>query len=176
MQFNVEYPSQIEKGLVALRTVIAEPDLRELLRLGRRSGAPLDRLLREILELSLLRKAADGKLEAGQAFSVTAEFDAGRSAACFVSVPSRDRPDQPDGAATRILESIRGRELQVIEWDHRALGGRIHLTRPAMEVGIGYDGLESFTLIAGIGRENPDAVARALAPLLSSSPATLPVG
>lgn len=172
MQFQVEYESQIEKGLLALRTVVAERDLRELLRLGRRSGAPLDRLLREILELSLLRKAAVGRLGSDQGFTLTAEYDAGRRAACFVSNPANDNR----GAADRIRDAMREGDLQVIEWDHRALGGKIHLTRPAMDVGIGYDGLESFTVIAGIGRQNPRALERALAPLLEPDPATLPVG
>jgi hypothetical protein len=172
MQFNVEYESQIEKGLLALRTVAAEQDLRELLRLGRRSGAPLDRLLREILELSLLRKAAAGRLGSEQDFTLTAEYDAGRHAACFVSNPAGDNR----GAATRIRDAMRNGDLQVIEWDHRAFGGKVHLTRPAMDVGIGYDGLETFTIIAGIGRQNPRALERALAPLLEPDRATLPVG
>src|SRR4029077_5202175 len=60
MRFAIEYESQIEKGLFALRSALGDRELRALLRLGRRAGSPLDRLLREILELSLLRKAAQG--------------------------------------------------------------------------------------------------------------------
>jgi hypothetical protein len=36
-----------------------------------------------------------------------------------------------------------------------------------MEVGIGFEGLENFTVLAGIGREDPSALERALAPVLS---------
>ncbi len=174
MGFAIEYESQIEKGLLALRTVATDSDLRALLQLGRRSGVPLDRLLREILELSLLRKAAGGKLEAGQSFALSAEYDANRGAACFVSTPTGNQLARHDGAAARIRDAVRGGMLQAIEWDHRAFGGKIHLT--SMDVGIGYDGLESFTLIAGIGRHNPEVLERALAPLLEPDRLTLPVG
>src|SRR5258708_1484763 len=87
MRFAVEYESQIEKGLLVIRTLIVDSDLRPLLRLGRRAGAPLDRLLREILELSLLRKAATGSLQSDQRFTLRTEFDPDRKSVCFVSAP-----------------------------------------------------------------------------------------
>jgi hypothetical protein len=77
-RFTIEYESQIEKGYLALRIALRDRDLRPLFRLGRRSGAPLDRLLREILELWLLRKAADPGSLPGQAFTLNPEFDSSR--------------------------------------------------------------------------------------------------
>jgi hypothetical protein len=59
-------------------------------------------------------------------------------------------------------------DLKVIEWDHRALGGRISLARPAIEVGIGFEGLETFTVLADIGRRDPLALERVLAPVLAA--------
>ena len=64
---------------------------------------------------------------------------------------------------------MRGGSLQVIEWDHRALGGKIQLDRPVMEVGIGYKGLENFSVLAKIGHQNPLALERALTPALTST-------
>ncbi len=170
MRFAVEYESQIEKGLLVIRTLIVDSDLRPLLRLGRRAGAPLDRLLREILELSLLRKAATGSLQSDQRFTLRTEFDPDRKSVCFVSVPGGSLALTHDGQTGPPRDAIRTRELSVIEWDHRALGGMIHLDHPRMEVGIGFDGLESFTVLAGIGLLDPSALERALRPALEPVP------
>jgi hypothetical protein len=167
MRFAIEYDSQIEKGFLAMRILMSDRDLRSLFRLGRRAGAPLDRLLREILELSLLRKAADGS--AGQAFTLSHEFDAKRMSLCFVSLPVGHASTDRQTVSDEIRDALRKGELTEIEWDHRALGGKVWLDRPAMEVGIGFQGLESFTVIAGIGRENPAALERALAPALTAA-------
>lgn len=167
MGFNIDYESQIEKGLLALRVGVGDGDLRGLLRLGRRSGAPLDRLLREILELSLLRRAAAGALP-GQSFKLSARFDSSKNSLSFVSLPS-EVAAPANGDASPARDALRAGRLSTIEWDHRAIGGVIHLDRPAMEVGIGYQGLESFTLLAGIGREKPAALERALEPALAIS-------
>jgi len=168
LRFAIEYESQIEKGLLVLRTLMTDRDLRPLLRLGRRAGAPLDRLLREILELSLLRKAAGGALLPAQPFTLRSEFDTARKALCFVSVPvghsAAAREAQNDAARV----AVRAGELKIIEWDHRALGGMIHLDQPQMEVGIGFHGLESYTILAEIGRRDPPALERALGPALSA--------
>jgi len=166
MRFAIEYESQIEKGFFAVRTLVGDRDLRPLLRLGRRAGAPLDRLLREILELSLLRRAAGSALEPEQSFALSVEYDAARGAACFVSTSAGHTPVFDGRASDRIRDAMRKRELKVIEWDHRALGGKIRLDRPAMEVGIGFEGLESFTVLARIGNQHPAALEKALAPAL----------
>ncbi|HEV2415717.1 MAG TPA: glycosyltransferase [Candidatus Dormibacteraeota bacterium] len=176
MAFSIEYGSQIEKGLLAMRTLVAERDLRPLFRLGRKSGAPLDRLLREILELSLLRKAAAATRAPDQSFTVSAEYDGARKAACFVSTPVGSNGMDDRQASQEIRDAVRKGELRIIEWDHRALGGLIQLDRPPMEVGIGFEGLESFTVLAGIGRQDPQALERALAPVLRPERVTLPVG
>jgi hypothetical protein len=68
-----------------------------------------------------------------------------------------------------VANALRTGTLRVIEWDHRAVGGKIQLDRPAMEVGIGYEGLEEFTVLAGIGRSSPEALGRALAPVIGAS-------
>jgi hypothetical protein len=176
MRFEVEYESQIEKGFLALRTALGDSQLRPLLRLGRRAGSQLDRLLREILELSLLRKAAAGTLRPDQGFALRTEFDATRKALCFVSIPVGHRAHDDESQAELIRAALRAGELSVIEWDHRALGGIVRLDRPAMEVGVGYKGLETFTALAGIGRRNPSALERALAPVLATvEPARAPV-
>ena len=168
MSFTIDYESQVEKGLLALRIAAVDRDLRLLLWLGRRAGAPLDRVLREVLELSLLRRAAAGELPA-QAFRLNAGFDAATKALSFVSVPVDVGAPPKDNHAQAALDVLRAGELSSIDWDHRAMGGLIHLDRPAMEVGIGFQGLESFTVLAGIGRATPAALARALGPALSIS-------
>jgi hypothetical protein len=129
----------------------------------------MDRLLREILELSVLRKAAKGRAETDQPYALTAEFDAGRKAVCFVSTPTGSRAAGNGAALGRIREALRSGELRIIEWDHRALGGLIHLDRPKMEIGIGFEGLENFSVLAAIGRTNPAVLERAIAPALAVS-------
>jgi len=175
MRFSVEREGQLRKGLLAMRVGLADPDLRPLLRLGRRSGTSLDRLLREILELSLLRRAATGDLP-GQSFVVGIEFDPERRALSFVSAAAADRVPERITTADSILEAVRRRELTVIEWDHRPLGGQVRLDRPSMVVGIGLDGLETFSVLTEIGRRRPSELERALTPLLSGAlrPGTSP--
>jgi hypothetical protein len=167
MEFAIEYDSQIEKGLLTLRLLLVDRDLRSLFRFGRRLGAPLDRLLREILELSLLRRAAAGRVIPGQTFMVNIEFDMASKSLSFVSIPTNHATHISTQVPDVALEAVRQGLVNVIEWDHRALGGTIQLDRPAMEVGIGYKGLEIFTELAKIGRQDPSALERALAPVLA---------
>ena len=163
----IEYESQIEKGFLAMRALMRDRDLRDLFRLGRRAGVPLDRLLREILEFSLLRRAAKGELPS-QSFSLATEFDSNRNSLCFVSTPIGElvpaRELQPD----LIRDVVRAGALEAIEWDHRAAGGQVLLSPPSTSVGIGFEGLENFSVLAGIGRRDPWALDRALAPLLAA--------
>jgi hypothetical protein len=167
MGFAIEYESQIEKGSLAMRTILVDRGLRSLFQLGRRAGAPLDRLLREILEFSLLRKAAEGGLPS-QSFTLSTEFDAVRKSLCFVSAPIGHGASQNESPSGLIQNALHAGQLSVIEWDHRALGGLIHLERPPMEIGIGSDGLENFTVLSGIGRRDPSALERVLAPVLAA--------
>ena len=166
LRFAIDRESQIEKGWLALRTALGDRDLRALLRLGRRSRAPLDRLLREILELSLLREAASGQLP-GQSFTLNPEFDAEQNSLRLVSIPI-GHSISAKGQVEVIRSVMQAGELTAIEWDHRALGGLIHLVKPPTDVGIGYEGLENFSVLVGLGRKHPAALDRALAPLLSA--------
>jgi hypothetical protein len=165
MRFELEYESQVEKGLLALRTALRDPELRPLFRSGRRTGAPLDRLLREILELSLLRRASIGGSLPDQAFSLNREFDPVSKSLRFVSTPPGHEAVSSE-RITELREAVHAGQLKAMVWDHRALGGTIRLDRPAMLVGIGSDGLESFSVLTEIGHLNPAALERALAPLL----------
>jgi hypothetical protein len=168
LRFAIDRESQIEKGIFALRTALGDRDLRAVFRLGRRAGAPLDRLLREILELSLLRRAASGSLPR-QDFRLSIEFDAARSLLSVVSIPAGPAGKAPARQTQASLEAVRAGSLRAIEWDHRALGGLVHLDRPPMDVGVGFAGLENFTLLVAIGRDSPPALERALSPLLSAA-------
>jgi hypothetical protein len=169
MDFVVDYDSQIEKGLFTVRTVMTDRDLRPLVTLGRRAGAPFDRLLREVMELSLLRKAAQGRLRTSQPFLLRSEYDPERHSLSFVSMPKAGATRAGSVSRDDVADALRAGTLRVIEWDHRAVGGKIQLDRPAMEVGIGYEGLEEFTVLAGIGRSSPEALGRALAPVIGAS-------
>jgi hypothetical protein len=168
MRFTIEYESQIEKGFLALRVAAGDRNLRPLLQLGRRAGSPIDRLLREILQLSLLKKAAAGRLVPDQDFTLNTEYDSARKSVCFVSVPIGSGLSQRDSSSDLLRAALRAGELTAIEWDHRAMGGVIRLDHPAMEVGIGYKGLESFTALAAIGVRDPSALERALLPLVAN--------
>jgi hypothetical protein len=168
MRFAIEYESQIEKGLLALRAALGDRELRPLLRLGRRSGSPLDRLLRELLELSLLRRAAAGGLPPDQRFALRTEFHADTKALCFISTPIGHAGPARQNETDLIRDTLRAGGLKVIEWDHRALGGKVRLDQGSVEVGIGYKGLESFTALAALGRLDPQALERALNPVLST--------
>jgi hypothetical protein len=77
-------------------------------------------------------------------------------------------PDR-QSSSREIRDALRTGDLRIIQWDHRALGGKLQVDRTAMEVGIGFQGLESFTVLAGIGRQNPAALENALAPVLAAA-------
>ena len=157
----------IDKGLLAVRAALGDRELRPLLREGRRAGLAIDRLLEEILELSLLRRAAKGGLSTSETFTLTSEFDADRRAVCFVSRPVGRPSRRMNGSSKPVREALHARTLDIIEWDHRAFGGLVRLRRPRVDVGIGSDGLQTFVLLAQIGRRNPAALEQALAPMIN---------
>jgi hypothetical protein len=159
----IHYDSQIEKGWLALRLLVTDRNLRALFRSGRRVGAPLDRLLREILELWLLQRAAASR----ESFRLNTEFDAEKRSLTYVSVPPGQDVVDDDASRMAVRAAVRKGELQTIEWDHRSLGGKVQLDDSATEVGIGFGGLENFTLLARIGRHDPSALERALEPTLT---------
>ncbi len=164
----VENESQIDKGILALQILLFEGDLRHLFRLGRGAGAPLSRLLSEIVTLSLLRRVAEGRIRV-RPYLVRAEFDAGRQTLRFITHSSPDRTTDPETTAHAVRDAFRRGQLTKIEWDHRALGGKIYLDRPSMVLDIGLDGLETFSVLSGIGRRHPSALDKALRPLLSAT-------
>jgi len=157
--------SYVDKGLLAVRTTFADRDLRSLFREGRRAGLGLDRLLEEILEFSLLRKAAKGELRTRDEFALMSEFEAESGCLRFVSVPVGDYPRSAEVLSNSIRSALRDRVVKIIEWDHRAVGGTVRLEHPSIEVGIGSDGLENFALLTEIGRREPAALERALTPI-----------
>jgi hypothetical protein len=72
----------------------------------------------------------------------------------------------PAGARAGLRHALVAGKLSVLEWDHRALGGLVHLEKPRTDVGIGFDGLETFTVLTDIGKRNPKALLNALEPVL----------
>jgi hypothetical protein len=166
---EIESGSWLVKGSLAARAAVGDPDLRAVFREGRRAGMALDTLLEEILELSLLRRAAHGYLVADERFRVISEFDSGSRLLRFVSSPVQSHPQVADGTAERAREAVRAGVIDVIEWDHSAFGPTIQLRSPAVEVGIGTDGVKRYTLLVQIGRRRPGLLERALAPALGGS-------
>jgi hypothetical protein len=71
--------------------------------------------------------------------------------------------------AERAREAVRAGAIDVIEWDHTAFGPTIQLRSPAVEVGIGADGVKRYTLLLQIGRRRPGVLEQALAPALGVS-------
>jgi hypothetical protein len=166
---EIESGSWLAKSALAVRAAAGDPDLRPVFREGRSAGMALDSLLEEILELSLLRRAAEGLLTAKEKFSVVTEFDSSSSCLRFVSWPveqaPQDKPELPAGA----WEALRAGAVKVVEWDHRAVGRTIQLSRPRVEIGIGSDGLKRYGLLIEIGRRRPDLLERALAPVIGTA-------
>ncbi len=166
---EIESGSWLVKGSLAARAVLGDPDLRAVFREGRRAGMALDALLEEILELSLLRQAAQGDLATDERFRVIPEFDSSSRVLRFVSSPVESRAQVANGTAEPALEALGAGDVDVIEWDHTAFGPTIQLQRPSVEVGIGTDGVKRYTLLAQIGRRRPGLLERALAPALGGN-------
>lgn len=157
------------KGALALQAAVGEHDLRPIFREGRRAGVALDSLLEEILELSLLRRAAEGDLATDEEFVVTPELSTNSRSLRFVSRPPESRGPDANGMPARALEALRTGTIDVIEWDHSAIGTTLHLQRPVVEIGIGTGGVKSYDLLIQIGRRRPELLERALAPAIGRS-------
>src|SRR4029077_6295920 len=119
-----------------------------------------------ILEFSLLGRAVRYELGKEQSFEVTTNFDPECSSLSFISSPTIDGVPRRGRSMDPVLKAVRAGGLKAIEWDHRAAGGRIRINRPRVYIPIGSDGLETFEALAMIGRRDPAALERALAPLL----------
>jgi Glycosyl transferases group 1 len=149
----------------ALRTTLADRQLRQMYLEGSRSGMSRDRLLEELLKLSLLRRAARGELRALDKFTVTSEFDEANGSLRFVSRP--DPCVQPIGEPSGTLRSaLVAGAVRAIEWDHSAVGETVRLRKPRVDLRIGQDGHKNFDLVAQIGRRKPALLERALAPVI----------
>jgi hypothetical protein len=97
---------------------------------------------------------------------VVPEFDTGSRLLRFVST-SGDFPAQhANGISAGALDALRAGTIDEIEWDHTALGATLQLLRPAVQIGIGLDGVKRYTLLSQIGRRQPGLLERALAPVL----------
>jgi len=158
--FTLQYESQVEKGLIALRLALRDPSMRSLLWLGGKSGAPIDRLLRELLEFAVLKRVALEPHPDSEGFAVRVIYEPEVKTLRFVSEPASAGVGESAGT------EVPAEDLQVIEWDHRALGGLVHIEHPSLTIGVGTDGLERFAVLARIGQAHPEALARNLRPLL----------
>ena len=148
----------------ALRTTLADKQLRHIYLKGSRSGMSRDRLLEELLKLSLLRRAVRGELRTLDGFTVTSEFDQANGSLRFVSRP--DPCVQPIDERSRALRvALLSGAVKVIEWDHSAVGVMVRLLSPRLDLHIGRDGHMNFDLVAEIGRRKPALLERALAPM-----------
>ncbi len=164
---TVQYDSQIDKGVMAIRLAIADPGLRPLLRLGGTTRAPLDRLLRELLELAVLKRIVLGRAGSAGDFAVAVEYDAARKTLRFVSRPAAQ--PAPAAGLDGAFADLGAGGVKSIEWDHRALGGIVQIAHPRLTIGVGTDGLESFAVLAAIGQTHPGALQRGLSPLLHAA-------
>jgi hypothetical protein len=168
-QSELESGAWLAKGTMALRAALRDPDLRPLFLEGRRSHVAMDRLLEEILELSILRQAARGALPRSEAFTLASQFDAASGTVRFTSGFSESGWQQPARLSGMGLDALRAGAVNSIEWDHRAIGPTVRFGRKPVEVGIGLNGLTQYGLLTQIGRRNPGVAERALSPLIDSA-------
>ena len=159
---ELEFSSWLAKGVLALRAVLSDRDLRRLFREGRRAGMALDSLLEEILDLSLLRRAAEGSLPAMRQFTVSWEFDSSTKLLRFASRPVEQAPGDSHLSSASAVDALRASSVTAIEWDHTALDGTVQLKRPDIDIGIGSDGVTRFPLLIQIGRRKPALLVRTL--------------
>jgi len=166
---EMESGSWLAKGALALQAALGDAELRLVFREGRRAGIALDTLLEEILEISLLRNAANGTLSTREKFTVAAEFH--RSTGClrFVSRAVELGPNDANGSSEGAREALRTGAVHVVEWDHRAVGRTVRLQRPRIEVGIGLDGLKTYAILVEIGQRKPGLLERALGQVVGTS-------
>jgi hypothetical protein len=171
---DLSAPRDVESGIVvtkaamALRAALGDSDLRPVFREGRRAGMALDRLLDEILELSLLRRAAGGTLSTIDKFTITSDFAYKGGCLRFTSWPVGTPAPNATRSSMLAAEALRTGAVSVVEWDHTAVGPTLRLEHPRVDIGIGTGGLKNYALLADIGRRNPSTLERALAPALGA--------
>lgn len=155
---EIESGALLVKGGMAVRAVLGDPALRALYRTGRRLGYSRSALLAELLELSLMLRAASGQLPSRERFEVASVFDSARGALDVVSVP----------VGSGHLASVAGEPVESVEWDHSAFGGIVELVRPAVSVGVGTNGVRKYEMLARAGKRDPQLLRRVLAPVMGS--------
>ncbi len=170
-----EEAGNAREGSLALRAALADPDLRAVFREGRRAHVPLDSLLEEILELSILRSAADGRLHATQRFTIRSVFDGETRSLRFLS-GTAEEAGRTDGLSPVAMQAVRTGSIDVVEWDHRAIGESVRLQRPALEVGIGAEGFKRFSILVQLAIRQPGLLQRALGPALAGGRSREAVG
>jgi len=163
---ELESGTWLAKGSLALRAALADTDLRAVFREGRRAHVPLDSLLEEILELSILRSAADGSLHATQRFTIRSVFDAETRSLRFLSGPAEEA-GRTEGLSPAAMHAARTGSIDVVEWDHRAIGESVRLQRPALEVGIGTEGFKRYSILVQLASRQPGLLQRGLGPALA---------
>jgi hypothetical protein len=166
---EIESGAWLAKGSLALRTAMSDSALRPILRAGRRSRVAMDSLLEEILELDVLRRAADGTLRTAEKFTVVPEFDGATGSLRFTSHPTIEPQPIRGGVTAGLIEALRLGGVKSIMWDHTAVGGSVNLEHPRLEIGIGAGGIKRFSLLIQLARDNPPMLVRALAPMLGRS-------
>jgi hypothetical protein len=165
---EIESGTWLAKGALALRAALGDADLRAVFREGRRAGMALDSLLEEILELSLLRRAAAGTLPAKEKFTVASEFDIASGSLRFVSREMEEGPQSTERPSAAVLEALRTGAVGAIELDHSEVGRTVRLERPLVDIGIGSAGVTTYPLLVAIGRRRPKQLERALAPVIGT--------
>jgi len=161
---EIESGALLIKAAMALRAAMIDSTLRPIFQEGRREGFSLASLLDELLELSLLVRAARGRLKSREKFAVRSDFDSSQRVLRFTSRPVDGDlvPElSPDARKALLAGSV-----DLIEWDHTAFGGTVTLARPEIVIGIGRDGLKRYELLVQVGKRRPQLLERALAPLI----------
>ncbi|MFI5388011.1 MAG: hypothetical protein ACHQ50_18035, partial [Fimbriimonadales bacterium] len=169
---EIESGAWLTKGGLALQALLSDRDLRSVYRGARRLGIPVDVVLEEILELHLLRQAARGALAMKEKFWVDVEFDPSTGSLRFVSVPGEDGRRETDAVLDMARTALLGNRVTAVEWDHRAVAATVSLERPTVDVGVGSDGLKSFSLLRDVGAREPTLLQHVLGPAIG--PAKVP--
>ena len=163
---EIESGVLLVKAAVAFRAALGDSTLRPIFQEGRRQGFSRAGLLDELLDFSLLVRAARGSLESREKFTVVSAFVRSQSLLRFTSEPVHGQGVPEQSADSR--EALLHGSLERIEWNHMALGGTVTLARPKIMIGIGREGLKQFDLLVQIGKRRPELLRRALRPVLES--------
>ena len=131
----------------------------------------------DLFRIAMLTSIHEGALiPASEPFEVVPSFEAGR-----LTLTSRS-PDRSATASVRdaVGESLQGRRLDEIVWNHAAVGQYVTMRLPLVDRRISFDvgrydayGVYRFNQLVEVARDAPDLVLAALEPLLGTGP-TIP--